>query len=249
MIKSSGEPIQRVFVVAVQNTVPAPQNGAPSVAPTPYRLRVADASPGTTASWKQFDATKQTEDAFIAAGTAIARSLYVFNGANSRAAVKVIVEELTGIPGDVKPNGRTTTLFVNPDPSAPLNPLRPGSVDQTAERFDIGRFEVHDIEISRAQAQDINPPAAQNPGPQDEVTGWPNTGRDAPRWENRAGRTCAGRTQMGESAWENPMVNEGWENGRSGCRRQQRVVSPVRATYTNIGNRRRPTTSASSSTT
>jgi hypothetical protein len=239
MIKSSGDPIQRVFVVAVQNTIPSPQNGQPSIPPTPYRLRIAAASPGTTASWKQFGAITPNEDVFIAPGTAIARSLYVFNPTNPRAAVKVVVEELTGIPGEVKPGGRTTTLFVNPDPAAPLNPLRPGNVDQTAERFDITRFEVHDIEISRAQAQDINLPAVQNQGPQDEVTGWPNTGWDAPRWENPRWENPRWENPRWENPrWENPRwENEGWENGtisdadvNNGSYRQ------VRATYTNIGN-------------
>jgi hypothetical protein len=151
----------------------------------------------------------------------------------------VLVEELTGIPGEIKPTGRKTTLFVNPDPSAPLNLLRPGNVDQTAEEFDIGRFEVHDIEISKGEAQDINIPVVQNQGPQDEVTGWPKTPWEAPRWENPRWENPRWENPRWENPrWENPRwENEGWENETiSDGDVENGSYRHVRAAYTSIGN-------------
>jgi hypothetical protein len=190
-----------------------------------------------------------SENVFVAAGTAIARTLFVSNPTNPRAAVKVLVQELTGIPGEIKPGGRTTTLFINPDPSAPLNPLRPGNVDQTSEAFDISRFEVHDIEISSAPKQDINFPAVKNQGPQDEVTGWPKTDWEAPRWENPRWENPRWENPRWENPrwenprwenprWENPRwENEGWENATiTDADVDGGSYRHVRAAYTNIGN-------------
>jgi hypothetical protein len=243
MIKTDSTPIQRAFVVVVQNTIPAPRFGqTPPVLPTPYRLTVADASPNTTASWKQFGSPVLTEDVFVAAGTAIARTLYVFNASNPRAVVKLLVEELTGIPGFVKPDGRKTTIFINPDPSAPLNPLRPGTVDPDDEDFDIGRFEVHDIEISNAEAQDINAPELPNEGTQEP--GWANPRWENPRWENPRWENPRWENPRWENnnydapRWENPRwENEGWENGTiADGAVQQGSFRQIRAQYTNIGN-------------
>lgn len=236
MIKADGRtPIQRKFVIVVQNTIPAPRAGQAAVPPTPYRLSVADASPLTTASWKQFQ-TILTEDVFVAAGTAIARTLYVSNASNPRAAVKVLVEELTAIPGSIKDDGRKTTIFINPDNFAPLNPLRPGNVPD-AEAYDISKFEVHDIEISNAEAQDINAPELQNEGTQQPDWGaprWENPRWENPRWENPRWEN----NDLEAPRWENPRwENEGWENSTIGDTAvQQGSFRQIRAQHTNIGN-------------
>ncbi len=239
MINTNGRSKQRAFVIVAENTVPAPRFGQTPVPPTPYRLSVAAASPGTIASWKQFGTPKTTEDVFIAAGTAIARTLYVSNATEPQAAVKVLIEELTGIPGDIKEGGRKTTVFLNPDRTAPLNPLRPGNVDQNAEAFDITKFEVHDIEISQAEAQDINEPSVPNQGPYGNSNGWPNPGWENPGWENPGWENPGWENPGWENpGWENPgWENPGWENGsitdgdlQNGSYRQ------VRAQYTSTGN-------------
>ena len=153
----------------------------------------------------------------------------------------MIVEELDRIGGDPKPNGRVTTLFLNPDPSAPLNPLRPGNVDQTDEAFDIGRFEVHDIEISNAEKQDINAPQVKNQAPY--VSDWSGS-FGAPRWENPRWENPRWENPRWENPrwenprWENPRwENEGWENFTiSDGEVQNGSFRHVSAAYTNIGN-------------
>ena len=246
MIKTSGQAIQRAFVVVVQNTVPA-RAGQP-IDPTPYRLSIPpgatpgsiDASAGTTASWKQFGAPILTEDVFVAQGTAIARTLYVRNPNNARAAVRVLIEELELNAGvlQLKAGGRRTTLFVNPDPTAPLNPLRPGNVDQTAEAFDIGKFEVHDIELSKAEAQDINAPKVNGQGQPDGSTAWPTPGWENPGWENPGWENPGWENPGWENpGWENPgWENPGWENGSLADDVTGGSYRHVRSRYTSTAN-------------
>ena len=101
---------------------------------------------------------------------------------------------------------------------------------------------MHDIEISNAEAQDINAPELPNEGTQ--TPGWPNPRWENPRWENPRWENPRWENPRWENnnydapRWENPRwENEGWENGTiADGAVQQGSFRQIRAQYTNIGN-------------
>jgi hypothetical protein len=224
--------VQRAFPVVVENT--AAGSGAPD---EPlgnwYELSIANQPAGGLASFDQFEKTatpagdrRTTWDVWIPWKSMIAQTVYVKSPAK-RAAVRIDVVELDGPDPAVKPSqpkegGLRTTVFLNPDPSAPRDLLQPGQVDQA---FDVSKYEIHQVKIENVTAQNIslavpgqglteeelesawaepgwkNPgwknPGWKNPGWKNDpwqYPGWKNTNWESPGWKN--------------SAWESP----GWKN-------------------------------------
>jgi len=215
-------PVQRAFVIVVQNTVPPPEE--PPAKFTSFRLRIRNQPQGDPndsvpemASFEQFsmDTTNGTtipamkvdeEVVVVRAGSAIAHTVYV-TSSNPRAAVRVDVEKLDELGNTVA----TRAVFLNPDPTAPPNPKRPGNVDQTDPDFDISRFEVHGIAISDFDLQDIglNGSGVPHQGPEDQTVDWGTPRWKNPRWKNPRWKNVGWYA----TAWETPRwKNPRWKN-------------------------------------
>jgi hypothetical protein len=258
--------VQRAFVIVVQNTDPPPSWPDPPHKTT-FRLRIQNQPPGDgvtpgRASFEQFnldeglgpDGQRKTvpaeprtlQDVVLPGGSSSALSVFV-TSTDNRAPVHVDVEKLDAEDNVVA----TRAIFLNPDPTAPENPQRPGNVDPTAEEYDIDRFEVHGLQISNVVVQDINltttlgAPPVRSQGPNqytDEpgTPGWASPGWASPGWAS-PGWASPGWASPGWASpgWASPgWASPGWasyavtdEEALSGYGTRQ-----VRALYANTGN-------------
>ena len=246
MLTPENEPVQRAFVIVVQNT----ETPSSSQVPETFDLNIVNQPPpfgGSIlgrASFNQFnpDGTQgeplvDSISVDILPGSAIARTVYV-TSSNPQAAIQVNVSDEASA---------TRAVFFNPDPSAPLNPLRPGNVDQTAEEFDINFFEVHDVDVSNIEVQDIgltstSPPhvpyQGQEAAPDGRTPGWQNPGWQNPGWQNPGWQNPGWQNPGWQNpGWQNPgWQNPGWQNFTISDDEAAAGSVQVRATYTNTGN-------------
>lgn len=109
---STTQMLQRAFPVNVRNATNAPLN---------IRLTTSQPS-GGSASFLQ-SASQATLDITVASHSTVARSLFA-QSANTNDSFSMTAAQIDAIGGNIVPNGLTSSIVFNPDPSAPqiINP-------------------------------------------------------------------------------------------------------------------------------
>jgi hypothetical protein len=204
--------VQRAFPIVVENTS---DTGLKS-----FTLLIKPPQPpGGSASFDQFG-SRDTDSIFdVPPHSMAARTVYVTSS-----------DEYAPVGIEVSDGQSTTTVFLNPDRTAPPNLLQPGQVDVP---FDVSLYEVHDIDIKAVNVQDIDMQSVSGQGfdaaggdwdtdewmdPGWRTPGWRTPGWRTPGWRTPGWRTPGWRTADWEDPgwrtadWENPgWRTEGWQ--------------------------------------
>jgi hypothetical protein len=214
--------VQRAFPVVVENT--AAGSGTPD-GPLGrwFRLSINNQPPEGVASFDQFEKISTPEpnrktkwDVWIPWKSMIAQTVYAKSKAE-RAPVRIDVIELDGTdpavhPASEKTDGLRTTVFLNPDSTAPKNLLQPGQVDQS---FDISKYEVHAVKIENVTAQNVSLNVPGQGLTDDELaTAWTEPGWKNPGWKNPGWKNPGWKNDPWQyPGWKNPgWKNPGWKN-------------------------------------
>jgi hypothetical protein len=194
--------VQRAFPIVVENTG---DTGLRS-----FTLIIKNQPPGGAASFDQFG-SRDTDSIFdVPPRSMAARTVFVTSS-----------DEYAPVGIEVTDGQSTTTVFLNPDRTAPPNLLQPGEVDMP---FDVSYYEVHDVDIKDVRFQDIDMQSVSGQGfdaaggfwDEDEWMdpGWRTPGWRTPGWRTPGWRTPGWRTPGWRTAdWENPgWRTADWEN-------------------------------------
>ena len=147
-ISGEGQPLQRAFVVFVQNALRETKT---------YRLTIASQPVGGSASFLQFEPLT-TLDVSIPARSSIARTVFATSSAKYDE-ISVLVQEITAPEGSVVPDGLATTVVLNPDIANP-DIANPDIANPDIANPDIANAEVYNPDIANP---DIANPDIANP--------------------------------------------------------------------------------------
>ena len=149
---------QRAFVVVAENA---------SAVPRFYRLTIEDQPAGGQASFLQFGAPLTTLDVVTPAYSSVARTVFVTAPQDSTARVRVSVVQVTGVGGQVVPDGLTGEVVLNPDPQNPVlqNPVLQNPVLQNPVLQNIAQGETYNpaISVALVGTPNLQNPVLQNP--------------------------------------------------------------------------------------
>ena len=205
--------VQRAFPLVVENTGDAGMKS--------FELEIMNQPPGGTASFDQFGQRTLDSVVDVPPHSMAARTVFV-TSTDEYAPVRIEVRDTTTGPPSA------TTIFLNPDRTAPRNLLQPGQVDTP---FDVSRYEVHDVDITGVIVQDINMQQVSGQGfdatdddwqnneewmdPGWRTPGWRTPGWRTPGWRTPGWRTGGWETPGWRTAdWENPgwRTTADWES-------------------------------------
>ncbi len=148
----------RAFVVVAENA---------SAVPRFYRLTIEDQPAGGQASFLQFGAPLTTLDVVTPAYSSVARTVFVTAPQDSTARVRVSVVQVTGVGGQVVPDGLTGEVVLNPDPQNPVlqNPVLQNPVLQNPVLQNIAQGETYNpaISVALVGTPNLQNPVLQNP--------------------------------------------------------------------------------------
>jgi parallel beta-helix repeat protein len=135
--------------------------------------------------------------------SAVAKTVYA-TSTDPRAAIRVDVTEIGG-------EGLKTSVFLNPDPTAPDNLLQPGQVDAP---LDIARYEVHDASIEGVIVQDINYQKVSGQGAEPGSPAWNTPGWQSPGWQSPGWQSPGWQSPGWQSpGWQSPgWQSPGWQS-------------------------------------